>query len=177
MQLLAERHIDVSARTVLHWVQTFGPQLASVLRYHRRRVGRRWYVDEVFCFRSKHKRYLYRAVDQHGRVVDILLQDKRDRANAAAFFRRALSRSGMTPHTIVGDHHRPYIKAVASAVPLARHIRTGLHRDRGETTKPIERSHVATRDRLRGMRGLKTATWGNVFWNVLKDSRHCVVEM
>jgi IS6 family transposase len=46
MQLLAERHIDVSARTVLHWVQPFGPQLAHALRYHRRRVGRRWYVDE-----------------------------------------------------------------------------------------------------------------------------------
>ena len=66
MQLLAERHIDVSARTVLNWVQTFGPQLAKALRRHRRRWGRRWYVDEVFCFRGKQKRYLYRAVDQQG---------------------------------------------------------------------------------------------------------------
>jgi transposase-like protein len=163
MQLLAERHIDVSARTVLNWVQTFGPPLAKAIHSHRRRLGRRWYVDEVFCFRGGQKRYLYRAIDQHGQVVDILLRDKRDRASAEAFFRRALSRVDMTPHTIVSDHHQPYIKAVANTVPRARHIRTGLHRARGETTKPIERSHVATRDRLRGARGLKTVATGQRF--------------
>jgi transposase-like protein len=163
MQLLAERHIDVSARTVLNWVQTLGPQLAKAVQSHRRRWGRRWYVDEVFCFRGKQKRYLYRAVDQHGQVIDILLRDKRDRASAEAFFRRTLNRTGMTPHTIISDHHQPYIKVVASIVPLARHIRTGLHRAKGETTKPIERSHVATRDRLRGARGLKTVATGQRF--------------
>ncbi len=120
-------------------------------------------MDEVFCFRGKQKRYLYRAVDQHGQVIDMLLRDKRDRASAEAFFRRTLSRTGMTPHTIVSDHHQPYLKAVASIVPLARHIRTGLHRARGETTKPIERSHVPTRDRLRGARGLKTIATGQRF--------------
>src|SRR5262247_2685584 len=103
MQLLAERHIDVSARTVLNWVQTFGPPLAKAIHSHRRRWGRRWYVDEVFCFRGKQKRYLYRAVDQHGQVIDILLRDKRDRASAAAFFRHALRQTGMSPHTIVSD--------------------------------------------------------------------------
>jgi hypothetical protein len=50
VRLLAERDIDVSARTVLNWVQTFGPQLAAARRRHRRRVGRHWTVDEVFCF-------------------------------------------------------------------------------------------------------------------------------
>jgi transposase-like protein len=85
MQLLAKRHIDVSARTVLTWVQIFGPQLAKALHRHRRRVGRRWYVDEVFRFRGGQKRSLYRAGDQHGQVVDILLRDKRDRASAEAF--------------------------------------------------------------------------------------------
>jgi len=52
VRLLAERNIDISARTVLNWVQTFGPQLAAALRTHRRRVGRQWTVDEVFCFRG-----------------------------------------------------------------------------------------------------------------------------
>jgi hypothetical protein len=66
-------------------------------------------------------------------------------------------------YSLVSDHHQPYIKAVASAVPRARHVRAGLHRARGETTKPIERSHVATRDRLRGARGLKTVATGQRF--------------
>jgi DDE domain len=109
------------------------------------------------------KRYLYRAADHQGQAVDMLLRAKRDRARAEALFRRALSRTGITPRTVVSDHHQPYIKAVASVAPLARHIRTGLHRARGETTKAIERSHVATRDRLRGMRGLKTVATGQRF--------------
>lgn len=65
VRLLAERNRDISARTVLNWVQTFGPQLAAVVRKHRRWVGRQWTVDEVFRFRGKQKLYLYRAVDQH----------------------------------------------------------------------------------------------------------------
>jgi transposase-like protein len=92
-QLLAERHIDVSARAVLNWVQTFGPPLAKALRRHRRRFGRQWDVDEVFFFRGKQKRSLYRAVDQHGQVIDILLRDTRDRARAEASFRRALGQT------------------------------------------------------------------------------------
>src|SRR5213592_3694269 len=61
-ELLAERGIDVSHRTDLNWVQTFGPQLAAEVRRQRRRVGRRWFVDEVFLFRKSEKRYLYRAI-------------------------------------------------------------------------------------------------------------------
>src|SRR5262249_59788023 len=123
MQLLAERHIDVAARMVLTWGQTFEPQLAKALQSHRRRVGQRWYVDEDFCFRGGQKRYLYRAIDQYGQVIDILLRDKRDRASAEAFFRHALRRTGASPHIVVSDHHRPYIKAVATTLPTAHHIR------------------------------------------------------
>src|SRR5262249_46148283 len=88
-ELLGERGIDVSARTVLSWTQTFGPQLATAARRHRRRLGRRWSVDEVFLFHGTVKRYLYRAVDEHGQVVDVLLRERRDLASAQAFFRRA----------------------------------------------------------------------------------------
>jgi putative transposase len=74
MELLAERGIGVSKRTVLRWVQTFGPLLAAELRKHRRPLGQKCYVDEVFFFRGTDKHYLYRAVDEHGQVVDHLLQ-------------------------------------------------------------------------------------------------------
>ncbi len=79
VRLLAERHIAVTARTVLNWVQTFGPQLAAALRKQRRGVGQKWTVDEVFCFRGKQKLYLYQASDEHGQVIDVLLRNKRDR--------------------------------------------------------------------------------------------------
>ena len=71
-------------RTVLRWVQTFGPLVASGARKHRRRPGRRWWVDEVFLFRNKgqEKRYLYRAIDDQGQVMDVLFREHRDTAVA-----------------------------------------------------------------------------------------------
>jgi transposase-like protein/predicted RNA-binding Zn-ribbon protein involved in translation (DUF1610 family) len=163
MELLAERGIDVSNRTVLRWVQTFGPQLAAEARKHRRPLGRCWYTDEIFFFRGKDKWYLCRAVDEHGQVVDVQLREHRDTASAEAFFEQALGRSGQVPSAIITDHHQPYVKAIQRAVPTAVHIRSGLHRATGETTKPIERSHVPTRDRLRSSRGLKTLRTGQRF--------------
>ena len=162
MTLLAERDIDVSPRTVLRWVQTFGPRLAAEVRTHRRRPGATWYVDEVFFFRKKgeEKRYLYRAIDEHGQVLDVLFRDRRDTESAKAFFRRTLGRVGLAPMAVVSDHHQPYVAAVQEVLPEAQHIRTGIHRARGETTKPIERSHVPTRDRLRASRGIKTLATG-----------------
>jgi transposase, IS6 family len=163
--LLAERGVDVTPRTVLTWVQTFGPQLAAEVRKHRRRVGRRWYVDEVFLFRRKgeEKRYLYRAVDEYGQVVDVLLREQRDTDSARAFFRQARRRTRTKPTHVITDHHQPYVKAVQEELPVAAHVRTGLHRARGETTKAIERSHIATRDRLRASRGLKRVPTGQRF--------------
>jgi transposase-like protein len=172
LELLAERGIDVSHRTILNWVQAFGPRLADEVRRHRRPVGRRWFVDEVFLFRKGQKRYLYRAIDEDGVVVDVLLREHRDTASAEAFFRQAIQRNGVTPDEIVTDHHQPYIKAVATTCPGAVHIRTGLHRARGQTTKPVERSHVPTRDRLRNSRGLKRTETGQRFLEGFEAVRH-----
>src|SRR5919108_3140957 len=172
LELLAERGIDVSHRTVLNWVQAFGPRLADEVRRRRRPVGTRWFVDEVFLFRKGHKYYLYRAIDEDGVVVDILLREHRDTASAEAFFLQAIERTGVIPPEVVTDRHQPYIKAVATMCPGARHIRTGLHRARGETTKAVERSHVPTRDRLRNSRGLKRTDTGQRFLEGYEAVRH-----
>ena len=183
MELLAERGIDVSRRTVLRWVQTFGPLLAAEVRRHRRPLGRKCYVDEVCFFRGTEKRYLYRAVDEHGQVVDVLFREHRDTESALAFFRQALRRTGWQPTQVISDHHQPYVKAVQEVLPEADHIRTGLHRARGETTKPIERSHVFTRDRLRASRGVRTVTTGQRFLegfealHALRRGHTCLTEL
>jgi putative transposase len=172
LELLAERGIDVSHRTVLNWVQTFGPQLAAEVRRQRRRIGRCWFVDEVFLFRKNHKQYLYRAIDEDGVVVDILLREHRDTASAEGFFGQAIERSGVIPDEVVTDHHQPYVKAVSVTCPCAQHVRTGLHRVRGETTKAVERSHVPMRDRLRNSRGLKRTETGQRFLEGFEAVRH-----
>jgi transposase-like protein len=172
LELLAERGIDVSHRTVLDWVQVFGPQLAAEVRRRRRPAGRYWVVDEVFLFRKGQKRYLYRAIDEDGVVVDVLLREHRDTASAQAFFRQAIARTGVIPQEVITDRHQPYIKAVATTCPGARHIRTGLHRACGATTKAVERSHVPTRDRLRNSRGLKRTETGQRFLEGFEAVRH-----
>ena len=97
-------------------------------------------------------------------MVDVLFREQRDTESAKAFFRQALARTGWQPAKVSTDHHQPYVKAVQEVLPEAAHVRTGLHRAHGETTKPIERSHVFTRDRLRAARGVKTLRTGQRFF-------------
>ena len=68
-------------------------------------------------FRGSEKRYLYRAIDEDGVVIDILLREHRDTASAEAFFRQAIQRSGVIPSEVVTDHHQPYVKAVVNHLP------------------------------------------------------------
>jgi transposase-like protein len=69
-------------------------------------------------------------------VLDVLLRDHRDGESAQAFFERTLGTAGQQPDEVITDHHQPYVKSVAAKCPAAKHTRTGLHRTRGETTKP-----------------------------------------
>ena len=94
----------------------------------------------------------------------MLIRDHRDTESATAFFRQALARTGWQPTQVISDHHQPYVKAVQEMLPQAEHLRTGLHRARGDTTKPIERNHVFTRDRLRASRGVKALATGLCFF-------------
>jgi putative transposase len=172
LELLAERGIDVSHRTVLDWAQAFGPQPAAEARRRRRPTGQRWIVDEVVLVRTGHKLCLDRAIDDEGVVGDVLLREHRDTASAQAFFRQAIERTGVTPHEVITDRHQPYIKAAATTCPGARHIRTGLHRACGATTQAVERSHVPTRDRLRNSRGLKWTETGQRLLEGFEAVRH-----
>ena len=92
--LLAHRGITVSYEAIRHWCRTFGPDYARTLRHRRDRMGDTWHLDELFVTIRGHRHYLWRAVDQGGDVLDILVQSRRDRGAAARFFRRLLKRAG-----------------------------------------------------------------------------------
>jgi transposase-like protein len=77
MELLAERGMDVSRRTILRWAQTFGPLLGQAVRRRRVPFGQRWFVDEVFVRIGGLQQYLYRMIDEAGHVVDVLLREHR----------------------------------------------------------------------------------------------------
>ena len=93
-------------------------------------------------------------------MVDVLLREKRDLESAKAFFEQAIERRGVVPDEVVTDKHRGYLRAVKLYAPKAKHRRTGLHRKRALTTKPVERSHVPIKDRTRPMRGLSSVATG-----------------
>ena len=158
--LLAERGVDVSARTVLHWVQKFGPLLARAGRRAATRLGQRWWCDETYVRVGGKWAYLYRAIDEAGQVVDVLLRARRDLDSARAFFVLATFRRRAKPDEAITDKHPAYVRAVREEVPGAMHTRSGLHRASGPDTKAIERSHVLTKDRLRPMRGLQSIRTG-----------------
>ncbi len=158
--LLAERGVDVSARTVLYWVQKFAPLLARAGRRAATRPGARWWCDETYVRVGGRWAYLYRAIDEYGQVVDVVLRTQRDLDSARAFFVLATCRRRTTPEEVITDKHPAYVRAIREEVPGAVHVQSGLHRASGPDTKAIERSHVPMKDRLRPMRGLQSVHTG-----------------
>jgi transposase, IS6 family len=102
-ELLAERGIEVDHSTLYRWVQRFTPLLIDAARPGRHLAGDRWFVDETYVKVAGVWRYVYRAVDQHGQVVDVYLSNRRDIAAARRFFTTALSAHG-SPAEVVTDH-------------------------------------------------------------------------
>jgi transposase-like protein len=102
-ELLVERGVEVDHVTVYRWVQRFTPLLVDAARFCRHSPGDRWFVDETYVKINGVWRYVYRAVDQYGQVVDVLVSARRDAQAARRFFQRALSTLKVTPSEVVTD--------------------------------------------------------------------------
>jgi transposase-like protein len=102
-ELLAERGVEVDHVSVFRWVQRFMPLQADAARFARLSPGDRWHVDETYVKVNGVWRYIYRAVDQHGQVIDVLVSVRRDTAAARRFFRRALRTLKVKPSEVVTD--------------------------------------------------------------------------
>jgi len=147
-ELLAERGIEVDHVTIYRWVQTFTPQFIDAARASRHAAGDRWYVDETYVKVAGRWTYLYRAVDQHGQVIDILVTTRRDAAAARLFFARAL-RFGPVPVEVTTDRAPVYPRVVEELQPAARHVVEQYENN------VVEADHGRLKARLRPMRGLK----------------------
>src|SRR4051794_21678161 len=102
-ELLAERGMKVDHVTVYRWVQRFTPLLADAARFARHSPGDRWFVDETYVKVNGVWRYVYRAVDQYGQVIDVLVSTRRDAAAARRFFTRTLRTWKVCPVEVVTD--------------------------------------------------------------------------
>jgi transposase, IS6 family len=157
VELLAERHIHVDRSTVHDWVRRFAPLYQEAARAHRHRVGSRWAVDETYIRVAGRPCYLYRAVDEHGQVVDVYYSERRDRAAAEAFFRGALRETGVRPRRVTTDKAAAYPSALAAVLPGVEHLAGKAEQ------QAIERDHQHLKGRIRCMRGFKAGRCAAVF--------------
>src|ERR1700682_241794 len=93
-ELLAERGIEVDHVTVYRWVQRFTPLLADAAQPCRHAVGDRWYVDETYVKVAGRWRYVYRAIDQYGQIIDVYMSARRDPQAGRRFFTTAVRSHG-----------------------------------------------------------------------------------
>ena len=117
-ELLGERGIEVDHVTIYRWVQRFMPLLAGAAGPCRRTVGDRWFVDETYVKVAGRWRYVYRAVDQHGQIIDVLVSARRDFRAARRFFSAALRAHG-EPVEVVTDWAPALRAAIEELIPAA----------------------------------------------------------
>ena len=156
-ELLAERGITVTYETVRQWCRKFGPAYACKFKKRQGRLGDTWDIDEVFVTIQGQRQYLWRAVDQDGDTIDILVQRRRNKQAAVRFFRRLLKDQGGEPRWMITDKLKSYGAAHRAVMPTVEHINTIYANNRAEV------SHEPTRQRERHMRGFSSSTQAQRF--------------
>ena len=157
--LLAERGIVVSYETIRDWVNRFGRQFAAKVRRDRPSPADKWYLDEVVIRIKGKTHWLWRAVDDNGDVLDILLQSGRDKAAAKRFLKKLLKRWGQ-PRVLITDKLRSYAAAKTQITP-------GLeHRQHKGLNNRSEASHRHTRRREKLMGCFKSPRQAQRFLSV-----------
>ncbi len=159
-EILAMRGVTLSYETVREWCFKFGQTYANGVRRKSPRPGDRWHLDEVFLKINGRVHYLWRAVDQDGDALDILVQRRRDRKAAKKFFRKLLKGLRYVPRLIITDKLKSYSAAKAEVMPGVEHRQHKYQNNRAEN------SHQPTRLREKVMRRFKSAGHAQRFLSV-----------
>lgn len=148
-ELLAERGVDVDHVTIYRWVQRFTPLVIDAARPCRHSVGDRWFVDETYVRVAGVWRYVYRAVDQNGQVIDVNVSKRRNVDAATRFFETMLAGRDR-PREVTTDLAAPLLRVVDELLPEVLHDTSQFANNR------IECDHGRLKARLRPMRALRT---------------------
>ncbi len=149
-ELLAARGVVVSHETVRQWALKFGQGFANQIRRRLPRAGDKWHLDEVVVKIAGVQHWLWRAVDQDGTVLDILVQSRRDKQAAKRLLRKLLKRQCRPPRVLITDKLASYNAAKAEVMPSVEH-----RRHKGLNNR-AENSHQPTRRRERQMKRFKS---------------------
>jgi putative transposase len=175
-EMLAQRGIEVSYETVRCWTIKFGPKIAANLRRRKQPPSPRWRLDEMVCTVGGERMFLWRAVDDEGEVMDMIVQKRRDTGAALKLLRRLLRNQHVEPETIVTDGLKSYASALRE-IRLADRHRPGKLRENNR----IENSHLVVRRRERKMLNFKSRNSVQRFlethaaiYNVFNVQRHMI---
>lgn len=150
-ELLAQRGIEVSYETIRCWTIKFGPRIARNLKRRRVAPSPRWHLDEMVCTVAGKRMYLWRAVDDEGEVLDLVMQRRRDTEAALKLLKRLLRNQPVEPEAIVTDGLGSYVSALKE-LDLHHLHRPGRLRENNRA----ENSHLPVRRRERKMQGFKS---------------------
>ena len=159
-EMLAARGILVSHETVRQWALKFGQSFANRIRRRRPTPGDKWHLDEVAINIAGRKHWLWRAVDQHGIVLDILVQSRRNAKAAKRLLRKLLKKQGVAPRVMITDKLASYGAARREIMPGVK------HRQHKGLNNRAENSHQPTRRRERIMKRFKSAGQAQRFLSV-----------
>jgi putative transposase len=148
-ELLFARGVIVTYEAIRKWCRKFGQSYANELRHRRPRPGDKWHLDEVFLTINGERHYLWRAVDQDGNILDILVQSRRNKNAAKQFFRKLLKRLTYIPRVLITDKLKSYGTAKQDIIPSV------AHRQHRYLNNRVENSHQPTRQRERRMQRFK----------------------
>jgi len=150
-EMLAERGIDVSYATVRCWANKFGPAIAANIRRARPRADCVWHLDEMVVKIRGKRKFMWRAVDREGEVLNMLVQKRRNKAAALKLLKNLLKNQGFVPDQIVTDGLASYRAALKVLQGQHRH-KPGRLRDKNR----VENSHLPVRRRERKMQRFKS---------------------
>jgi putative transposase len=145
-EMLAARGISVTHETIRQWGLKFGREFANRIRRRAPRRGYKWHLDEVVISVAGKKHWLWRAVDQDGFVLDVLVQSRRDKEAAKRLFRKLLKRQGRAPRVLVTDKLKSYAAAKREIMPGVE------HRQHKDLNNRAENSHQPIRPGKEGQR-------------------------
>src|SRR6201998_3854213 len=148
-EMLAARGISVTHETIRQWGLKFGREFANRIRRRAPRRGDKWHLDEVVVSFAGKKHWLWRAVDQDGFVLDVLVQSRRDKKAAKRLFRTLLKNQGRALRVLITDKLKSYTAAKREIMPGVE------HRQHKGLNNRAENSHKPTRRRERLMKGFK----------------------
>ena len=174
-ELMAERGVDVSYETIRRWIDTFGTVFAKRIKSRSSNPSPRWHLDEVYTKINGKMVYLWRAVDDEGTVLDIVVQSRRNKKAAMRLLRKLLKNSGVIPSRITTDRLGSYSAALKDLNMQSIHDVGGRKNNRAENSHlPIRRrERKAQRFRSIGSAQKQLSSYGQIY-NLFNFQRHLI---